>query len=107
MRILIIAFLLFCSEQEYMVDEFYKQVQLETGTLDEDGDDIDFIFVQTDLTPGRYEIEIADGPGDLYEVKGTDYFIRFRSYFGYAGYGTEGMLIVGSSAWSSKFIRYD
>ncbi len=95
------------STDEYNIDEIYEKVQLDGGTLDDEGDDIDFILVKTELKQGEYEIEITDGPGDLYEVKGTDYFLKFRSYYGYAGYGNKGLLIIGSSSWSSKFIKYD
>ena len=91
--------------EEHDVEEFYKKIELESGTLDEDGDEIDFIFVETELDQGQYEIEITDGPGDLYEIKGTDYFIKFKFYYGYAGYGEEGILDVGTSAWSSTFYK--
>jgi hypothetical protein len=91
---------------EYNVDEFYKKVDLESGTLDDNGNDIEFIFVVTSLPQGRYEVKISSQEGDLYEINGTELFIKFRNYYGY-GYNTEGLLIVGSSAYSSKFIKYD
>ena len=78
----------------YTVDEFYKKVELDYGTLGEDGYSIDFIFVKTELDNGTYEVELTDGPKDLYEVKGTNIFIEFRNYFGYAGYGTDCILKV-------------
>ena len=43
----------------YRVDEFYKKVELDYGTLDEDGDEIEYVYV------------------------------KFNNYFGYAGYSTE------------------
>ena len=89
--------------EEHDIDEFYKKIELDYGTLDEDGNEIDFVFVKTDLEQGKYEIEITDGPGDLYEIKGTDYFIKFKFYYGYASYADEGILVVGTSAWSSTF----
>jgi len=91
--------------EEHDVDEFYKKIDLDYGTLDESGQSIDFIFVKTELEQGKYEIEITDGPGDLYEIKGTDMFIKFRGYYGYAGYGEEGILVVGTSAYSSTFYK--
>jgi hypothetical protein len=93
--------------EQYDIDAIYKKVDLDSGTLDDDGEDIDHIFVQTELKEGKYEIEITDGPGELYEVKGTDLYLKFRSYYGYAGYGDEGLLIIGSSSWSSEFIKYE
>ena len=102
--LLIMPIVFFSQEyEEHEVEEFYEKIEVDDGTLDEDGDEIDFIFVQTDLDQEKYEIEITDGPGDLYEIKGTNYYIEFRFYYGYAGYGEEGILEVGSSAWSSTF----
>lgn len=92
---------------DYTVDEFYEKTDVPAGTLDQEGDDIDYIFVETDLDEGTYEIEITDGPGDLYEIKGTSYFIRFQGYYGYAGYGEEGILVVGKSYYSSTFYKED
>lgn len=87
------------------VEEFYEKVDVKDGTLDEDGDEIDFVFVPTSIEEGVYEVEITDYEGDLYEIKGTDYYITFRGYYGYAGYGEEGILVVGRSAWSSTFYK--
>ena len=91
--------------EEHDVDEFYKKIELDNGTLDEDGNDIDFIFVKTDLKAGRYAVEITDAPGDLYEVKGNNIYIKFRGYYGYAGYAEEGIIEVGSSAYTSTFYK--
>jgi hypothetical protein len=32
-------------------------------------------------------------------------FIKFRGYYGYAGYGEEGILVVGNSAYLSTFFK--
>lgn len=91
----------------YTVDEFYEKIDLEYGTLDEDGDPIDFVFVKTNLDEGKYEIEITDGPGDLYEIKGTNIFLTFNGYFGYAGYGTECILKVSGGYYSSTVFKIE
>ena len=91
--------------EEYSVEKFYKKVDLDYGVLDEEGDDIDFVFIPTDIDEGTCEVEIADGPGDLYEIKGTDYYCTFRGYYGYAGYGDEGILKVESSSYYSTFYK--
>ena len=78
----------------YTVDEFYKKVELDRGTLDEDGDEIEYIYVKTELDSGDYKIDLTDGDGDLHEVKDTNIFIKFNGYFGYAGYSTECILKV-------------
>lgn len=56
----------------YSVDEFYKKVELDNGTLDEDGDEIEYIYVKTEVDKGNYKIELTDGDGDLYEIKETN-----------------------------------
>ena len=91
----------------YTVDEFYEKMELEYGTLGEDGNSIDFIFVKTELDAGTYEIDLTDGPGDLYEVKGTDIFITFSGYFGYAGYSEECILKVESGYYSSTVYKLE
>lgn len=91
--------------RSYSVEEFYKKVELDRGTLGRDGRPIDFIFVKTELDAGTYEIELANGPGSLYEVKGTDFFIKFRGHFGYAGYGTKCILKVERGFRSSTVYR--
>lgn len=74
---------------DYTVDEFYKKVELDYGTLDEEGDEIKYIYVKTKIDSGDYKIELKDSDGDLYEVKGTNLYIKLNGYFGYAGYSTE------------------
>lgn len=74
---------------DYTVSEIYKKVNLDYGTLDPSGSTIDFVYVKTSLENGLYNVEIADGSGDVYEVKGSNIYLKFNSYFGYAGYGTE------------------
>lgn len=73
----------------YTIDEFYKKVELDYGTLDEDGDEIEYIYVKTKVDKGDYKIELTDGDGDLYEIKDTNLYVKFNGYFGYAGYSTE------------------
>ena len=95
------------SNDGYTVDEFYNKLELDSGTLDEDGNTIEFIFIKTTLEEGKYEIELTDGPGDLYEIKGTDIFITFNGYFGYVGYGTECILKVSGGYYSSTVFKIE
>lgn len=74
---------------DYQVDEFYKKIDLDYGTLDDDGNSIDYIYVKTSVDTGEYKIDLTDADGDLYEIKGTNIYVTFRGYFGYAGYSTE------------------
>lgn len=91
---------------EYSIDDIYQKIDLDYGTLDEQGQSIDFIFTKASLKAGRYEITISDGPGDLYEINGTDYYLTFSSYYGYAGYGDEGIIEINSYG-SGSFYKYD
>lgn len=95
------------STSGYTVDTFYRKLELDDGTLDEDGSSIDFIFVKTDIEAGEYEIELTDGPGDLYEIEGTELFIKFNSYFGYAGYRTDCILKVPGGYYSSTVYKIE
>jgi hypothetical protein len=90
----------------YEVKQFYKQIELDDGTLDEDGDETEFIYVKTDpeLSEGKYEIELTDGPGDLYKIKNTNLYVVFRGYYGYAGYADECILEISSSYYSDATI---
>lgn len=84
---------------DYSVEQAYRKVEVAYGTLDEDGNQIDHVFVPYDITEmekGLYDIEITDGPGDLYEIIGSDIFLEFRYYFGYAGYREECILEIGA-----------
>ncbi len=87
------------------VDEFYIKKSVKRGTLSQKGNKISFILEPTEMKPGVYEVEITDHDNDIYEIKNTDYFVKFRGYYGYAGYGDEGILVVGSSSWSSTFYK--
>lgn len=117
MRYVLFGLLLCCytsaKGQEYLnwssytIKHFYNKVDLDEA-LDESGDAISYVFVQTKSPSiGAYEIEISDAEGSLYKVKGTDYYIKFNSYFGYAGYSQEGVLVVEYyyGYYSSTFYR--
>lgn len=81
---------------DYSIDKVYKKIELDYGTLDQNGNQVDEIYVETefDVERGKYEIELTDGPGDLYEIIDTGYYVTFDYYFGYAGYRQECILEV-------------
>lgn len=89
----------------YNINNFYVKQDIETGTRDENGYAIDFIFTKTNLDIGEYEIEISDGPNDLFNINGTNIFIEFNDYFGYAGYGTRCILHVNNSQYYSTLTK--
>lgn len=87
------------------VECFYEKVPVKSGTLGEDGQEISCVFIPTEMKEGVYQVEIADYKNDLYEITGTSYFVKFRSYYGFAGLGEEGVLVVGKTTWSSTFYK--
>jgi len=93
------------SGDGYTIDEIYEKFDLDYGTLDEDGNSIDFIFLVSDIEAGTYDIELTDGPGDLYQIKGTDFFLTFNGYFGYAGWGTDCIMVIEGGYYASKVYK--
>lgn len=80
------------SAEKYEVEKLYKKVELDDGTLDEDGNEISFIFVETDLRDGEYKVEIGERVNsELYHIDGTDLYIAFR-YHTYLSRFDEGIL---------------
>lgn len=115
MKLLLFAPLLLCAFfsnaqdlsnlQSYSVNDFYNKIDLDYGSLDEDGRSIDFIFVKTDMDYGTYKVKLSDGPSDLYQINGDDLYIKISGYFGYAGYGKECILKV--EGYSSKVYKLE
>jgi hypothetical protein len=101
----------YVNAQDYLewddqdVQEFYEKLEVEDGTLDEDGEEISFVLVPKQIKQGVYKVTISDFTNDVYEIKGTTYYVKFRGYYGYAGYGDEGVLVVGRSAYASTFYK--
>lgn len=92
------------NADSYTVDQIYKKVELDDGTLGPDGQPIEYILVKTNLKKGTYKIDLTDGPGDLYEIMDTDYYISFSDFFGYAGYSTKCILKISENAYSSPIV---
>ncbi len=89
----------------YQIEGFYVKKELPQGSLDENGNNIRVIFMTTEINNGVYDIEITDANGDFYNIKGTDFYLKFRTYYGYAGYGDKGVLTVSYSMYNSKFYK--
>lgn len=73
----------------YKVDGFYKKLVLNDGTLDKDGNEIEYVYVKTEVEKGDYKVELMEGDGDLYEVKDANYYIKFNGYFDYATFSVK------------------
>lgn len=94
------------QDKEY-ISNIYQKTNLKLNTLDENGSPISFVFLETSLKQGKYSVEITDGPGDLYQIKGTETFIKFQLFHGYAGWGEQGILVVGTGFYSTYFVKTD
>ncbi|MEQ8926074.1 MAG: hypothetical protein RLO81_09700 [Fulvivirga sp.] len=78
---------------EHDVIRFYKKIDLEYYTLDEDGEEIDEIYVPTKVESGTYEVEVYKVSSNLYKINGTEIYMFFR-YSPYLYSYDEGILEV-------------
>jgi hypothetical protein len=92
------------QEKEY-IEFFYQKVVLKANTLDSNGNPLSHIFEEATLKEGNYKIEITDGSGDLYQIVGTNYYLKFQLWYGWAGWREEGMLCVGKGFMGSYFVK--
>lgn len=102
-RKLIIALLLFVpfigfgqtykDWEDHDVVRFYEKIDLDSYTLDADGEEIDEIFVPTKVDNGIYEVEVYKISSKLYRIQGTNIYMYFR-YSPYLYSYDEGILEV-------------
>lgn len=78
---------------DHDVVRFYKKIDLEYNTLDEDGEEIDEIYVPTKVENGTYEVEVRKVSSKLYQIYGTNIYMFFR-YSPYLYNYDEGILEV-------------
>ena len=89
LRYLFIIFILFlCIKiqaqiykdwNKHSITSIYEKIHLDSGTLDDDGEEIEFVLVPTKLDEGVYEIELGDKLGtNVYQILGTELFIKFQ-----------------------------
>lgn len=76
------------------VIRFYKKVELDYNSLDEDGEEIDAVYVPTKkVEDGIYEVEVKKVSSKLYQISGTNIYMYFR-YSPYLYNYDEGILEV-------------
>lgn len=78
---------------DHDVVRFYKKIDLDYNTLDEDGEGIDEIYVPTKVENGTYEVEVRKVSSKLYQIYGTNLYMYFR-YSPYLYNYDEGILEV-------------
>ena len=78
---------------EHDVIRFYKKIELDSYSLDEDGEEIDEIYVPTKVDDGLYEVEVYKVSSKLYQIRETNIYMLFR-YSPYLYNYDEGVLEV-------------
>ena len=78
---------------DHDVIRFYKKIDLDYNSLDEDGEEIDEIYVPTKVEDGTYEVEVRKVSSKLYQIYGTNIYMFFR-YSPYMYNYDEGILEV-------------
>jgi hypothetical protein len=78
---------------DHDVVRFYKKVDLDYYSLDEDGEEIDEIYVPTKLENDIYEVEVYKVSSKLYQIRGSNIYMYFR-YSPYLYNYDEGILKV-------------
>jgi hypothetical protein len=79
--------------EDHDVVRFYEKIDLDSYTLDADGEEIDEIFVPTKVDNGIYEVEVYKISSKLYRIQGTNIYMYFR-YSPYLYSYDEGILEV-------------
>ena len=91
----------------FTVNEFYRKISLNVGSLDENGNPINFVYVKTNLDKGKYDVELTHGPGDLYQIKGTDISVSLSTNLRKVKDGIECVLTVNEGYYSFIIQRVD
>lgn len=89
--------------QQHDVSRFYEKIDLDYNTLDDEGEEIDAIYVPTRIDAGLYEVEVYKVSYKLYQIRGTNIYMYFR-YSPYLYNYDEGVLSVsyGSGTFYEK-----
>ena len=91
--------------EEYSVEAIYEKVDVDRGTIAVDNygnqREVDYLLVKTSLKSGKYEIELTRKDSNLYQVCGTDIYIKTRYCYEYATYDE---VIVVVDYYSAKVI---
>lgn len=87
----------FRNWEEHDVIRFYEKIELDSYTLDSEGEEIDEIFIPTKVEDGLYEVEVYKVSSKLYQIRETNIYMYFR-YSPYLYNYDEGVLEVSYSS---------
>lgn len=63
---------------DHEIIRFYEKVELDSYSLNEDGDEISSIYTPTKVNDGVYEVELRKISYKLYQIIGTNIYMYFR-----------------------------
>ena len=63
---------------DHDVVRFYKKIDLDSYSLDSEGEEIDVVYVPTKVEDGVYEVEVYKISYKLYRIQGTNIYMFFR-----------------------------
>lgn len=79
--------------KDHDVVRFYKKVDLDSYSLDKEGEEIEEIYTPTKIDNGQYKVEVTKVSSKLYQIRGTNIYMYFR-YSPYLYTYDEGILEV-------------
>lgn len=82
---------------DHDVKRFYTKIDLDSYTLDDEGEEITEIYIPTKVEDGIYEVEVYKISSKLYQIRGTNVYMFFR-YSPYLYSYDEGVLEVSYSS---------
>lgn len=78
---------------EHDLVRFYEKIELDSYSINAEGEEIEEVFIPTKVKDGLYEVEVYKISSKLYQIRGTDIYMLFR-YTPYLYSFDEGVLEV-------------
>ncbi|HZL11695.1 MAG TPA: hypothetical protein VFC65_17055 [Prolixibacteraceae bacterium] len=63
---------------DHDVVRFYEKIDLDSYTLDDEGEEINEVYVPTKVEDGNYEVEVYKISALLYRIQDTNIYMFFR-----------------------------
>jgi hypothetical protein len=63
---------------QHDIARLYEKVELDSYSIDKDGNEINEVFVPTKIDNGTYKVEVYKISSKFYQVKGTNIYMYFR-----------------------------
>ena len=66
------------SWDNHEVVRFYEKIDLDSYTIDNEGEEIEEIYIPTKIKDDIYEVEVYKLSSKLYKIQGTNIYMYFR-----------------------------